>query len=165
MGAVQRRLCDRVRDGTSFVSLHESAHRLVARAGRDGDEWGLSVGIRIAPDARGRGPSASLTASRGPSATGADGVWSARGAADLVPGASDDARLDAEFGYGTAVRGTNLTGTPYAGLGTGGDGRKWRLGWRLSRPGEAFSLSVDADRRETADDPVHGIGLKLDTRW
>ena len=31
MDAVQRRLCDRARDGTSFVSLHESAHRLVAQ--------------------------------------------------------------------------------------------------------------------------------------
>ncbi len=44
--------------------------------------------------------------------------------------------------------------------------RGWRrTGWRLSRPGETFRLSVDADRRENADDPGHGIGLKLDTRW
>ena len=31
MDAMQRRLCDEARDGTSFVSLHESAHRLVAQ--------------------------------------------------------------------------------------------------------------------------------------
>jgi len=31
MDAMQRRLCDEARDGTSFVSLHELAHRLVAQ--------------------------------------------------------------------------------------------------------------------------------------
>ncbi|MCZ0955334.1 MAG: Xaa-Pro dipeptidase [Rhodospirillaceae bacterium] len=31
MDAMQRRLCDEARDGTSFVSLHESAHRAVAK--------------------------------------------------------------------------------------------------------------------------------------
>ena len=31
MDAMQRQLCDDARDGTSFISLHESAHRLVAR--------------------------------------------------------------------------------------------------------------------------------------
>ncbi len=48
-----------------------------------------------------------------------------------------------------------------AGRRVGGDGRRWRLWW----PGEAFRLSVDADRRENAGDPVHGVGLKLDMRW
>ena len=153
-------------DPSSGLSAELRARTLALHSEGGYREWGISAAIRLAPDARDRGPSASLTASQGPAETGTDVVWSTRSAADLVPGAlGGDANLDAEVGYGTAVPGTKLTGTPYLGLGTDGEGHRWRLGWRLTQPGEPFRLSLDADRREGTDKPAHGIGLNVETRW
>ena len=66
-------------------------------------------------------------------------------------------------------RGVAGTGTPYAGFGTSDTERRCRLGWRLTRPADpgAFTFSLEASRRESADDnaPEHGVGFRATARW
>ena len=105
-----------------------------------------------------------------------DRLWLLSDASGLA--ANDDAplssRLDAELGYGIAMFGGGFTGTPNVGFGLSDTVREYRMGWRLSsaRPGDAggFELSLDAARREAANDPgasepEHRIGFGLTARW
>lgn len=78
--------------------------------------------------------------------------------------------------YGLPVRGEGFTGTPYLGFGCGGDERRYRIGWRLTRPAGAGSIqfAVEAGRRESDNPesgsgpgsrPELGIGFRLTARW
>ena len=76
--------------------------------------------------------------------------------------------------YGIAMFGGGFTGTPNVGFGLSDTMREYRMGWRLSsaRKGDAggFELSLDAARREAANDPgasepEHRIGFGLTARW
>ena len=59
-----------------------------------------------------------------------------------------------------------VEGTPYTRLGVAREERRYGLGWRLSRPGEAFALDLEASRRERATvRPEHGVGFELRLRW
>ena len=79
----------------------------------------------------------------------------------------NQARLDAEVGYGFgAVHSLGLV-TPYTGLGlTDGGTRSWRMGarWQLA---PAASVSLEGTRREPAryHDPEHSLTLRGSLRW
>ena len=90
--------------------------------------------------------------------------------------APPSSRLDGELGYGLAVFGGGLTGTPNVGFGLSDTARELRMGWRLTPArGGDFELSLDATRREAANDdgsdsgagaPVeHGVMLNGAIRW
>ncbi|MDE0698945.1 MAG: hypothetical protein OXH76_24250, partial [Boseongicola sp.] len=159
-------------DPSSGLSMDLRARILAAHAESDYREYGVSGSLRIAPDAHGRGPSLSLAAAFGSGAGGTGRLWTARDAVDFAPangGAEPSGRLDVEAGYGFPTFGGTFTGTPYAGFGHDGTERRYRLGWRLTRPAEAgsFRSFLEARRRETGDDgiPEHAIGFRLIALW
>ena len=152
---------------------------------------GLSGSLSWVPDAEsGRGPSLTLTQTMGGQATGGADALLQRGTlAGLA--ANDDAgvedagmlsrrRLEVRFGYGFAAFGDRFTATPELGFGLSEWSRDYRLGWRLGLvPGAgavALDLSLEAMRRETANDnglgfgthvakPEHAVGLRLEARF
>ena len=158
-------------DRASGLSMDLRARTLVAHAESGYREWGVSGAVKLQPGGAGRGLSLSLLPAFGADA-GGDRIWSARDAAALAP--ANDAtdpkgRLEAEIGYGLPAFGGGFTGTPYLGFGTSDTERKYRLGWRLTRPAGAgaFAFTLEAIRRETAndDEPEHGIGFRATARW
>ena len=54
--------------------------------------------------------------------------------------------------------------TPYAGLALNEGSLTYRLGGRLD-VGEAFSLGLEAERRETDTAPEHGLGVTGTLNW
>ena len=163
-------------DPSRGLDMALRVHGLAAHAADGYSEWGVSGSIRLVPGGTGRGLSMSLTPSYGADPGGKDRLWMLSDASGLA--ANDDAplssRLDAELGYGVALFGGGFTGTPNVGFGLSDTMREYRMGWRLSpaRPGDAggFELSLDAARREAANDPgasepEHRIGFGLTARW
>ena len=133
------------------------------------EEWGVSGSLRIATDPSGRGMSLSMTPSWGAQGQGGR-IWSTQPSAlvDEGDGAGQPgARLDTELGYSLFLS-DGLTGTPYVGLGLG-EARDYRLGWRLtSGRWQSFSLGLEANRREAANDDApaeHEVGVTLRARW
>ena len=74
--------------------------------------------------------------------------------------------------------GDRFTGTPEIALGLSQAGRDYSLGWRMVNAGAgtgSLELSLEATRRESANDPgsgsgagappEHGVGLRLTARW
>ena len=103
-----------------------------------------------------------------------EGLWSARDARGLAPGAEFEAArgLQGELGYGLGLWGDRFTGTPNVGFGlSDGGARDYRIGWRLTSavPGDpGFEVSLDATRREAAngnEPPEHGVMLRGAMRW
>ena len=80
-------------------------------------------------------------------------------------------RLDLKFGYGISAFGGRFTSTPEIGVGLSDSGREYGLGWRLARAaraGGSLELSVEAQRRDSANDdaePEHVIGIRLTARF
>ncbi len=163
-------------DPSRGLDMALRVHGLAAHAADGYSEWGVSGSIRLVPGGAGRGLSMSLTPSHGVDPGSKEPLWMLSDASGLA--ANDDAplssRLDAELGYGIALFGGGFTGTPNVGFGLSDTMREYRMGWRLSsaRPGDAggFELSLDAARREAANDPgasepEHRIGFGLTARW
>ncbi len=161
-------------DPASGLSVEAKARMLVAHADSDYEEWGVSGSVRLAPGARGRGLSFSLSPTLGAASSGAERLWGARDAGGLAPGGEFEAArgLDAELGYGLPLFGDRFTGTPNLGFGlSNGGARNYRLGWRLTSvvpndPG--FEVDLDATRREAAngnEPPEHGVMLRGAIRW
>ena len=123
------------------------------------------------PSSTGRGPKLTLSQSFGAgAASGKDALLSRTTLEGLA--ANDNGagqrRLEARFGYGFGMFGGRFTGTPEIGLGLSDAGRDYSLGWRLTRAGGSLELSIDATRRESANDnapPEHGIGARLTARF
>ena len=161
-------------DAASGFSLEANARMLAAHADSEYEEWGVSATARLDPGERGRGLSFSLSPTLGTPSSSAERLWGAERAHELAPGAGFEAArgLTAEAGYGLALAGGRLTGTPNVGLGLGdGGARDWRIGWRLTSamPGSpGLELNLDATRRETAGGasaPDHGVMLRGGIRW
>ena len=123
----------------------------------------------------GRGPKLTLTQTLGASAGGGADALLGRGTLEGL-GANDNGddlgrgRLEIGFGYGFSAFGDGFTSTPELGVGLTDTGRDYRLGWRLTRDARgagALEFSVDATRRESANDndPEHGIGFRVTARW
>ena len=181
-------------DPAHGLTVEAKARTLIAHEDADYREWGASGSVRIEPGASGRGLSLTLAPAWGAAEGGAERLWSLRDARGLAPDAEAPAgsRLEAELGYGFAVFGDRGVATPYAGLSRSETGETLRLGhslrlgasqWKVEgafgeterawgvgydyRLGQALDLSVEATRREAANDdaPEHGVMLRLGARW
>ena len=168
-------------DPASGFSVEARVRALVTHEDSKYREWGASGTLRLAPGEHGRGASFSLAPTYGTPASGVDRLWSAQDARGLAPsgGAFEpEGRLEGEFGYGMALFGDRFTGTPNVGFALSDNAREVRIGWRLTpaapdHPG--FEVSLDATRRESADDagasagaapePEHGVMLRGAIRW
>ena len=153
--------------GTGRVVLEVGGRWLVAHRS-DLEEWGLSGGVRLEPEAGGRGLSLSVAPGWGEAGGGASRLWE-EGMAGRGEGAEarSGAVVEAELGYGVGAFGGFGVATPYTRLGVAQEERRYGIGWRLDRwPGEAFALDLEGWRRErdTAR-PEHGVGLELRLRW
>ena len=173
-------------DPESGLRLDLKGRVLIAHSSAGFKEWGASGALAWDPrPTTDRGLSLSLRQSWGAApAGGMDALLSRETLAGLAandnPGSGSGAggsfeassRLEAEIGYGLAMFGGAFTGTPNIGFGlSGGGGRDWRLGWRLTSavPGDpGFEVSLDATRREPANDdepPELEVTLKAAIRW
>ena len=173
-------------DPTNGLVFESRARALVAHEADGFREWGAGLAASWDPrPGTDRGPSLSLSQSWGASpAGGMDALLSRETLADLAddPGSGSGAgsagtfeassRLEGEFGYGIAMFGGAVTGTPNAGFAlSDGGARDWRLGWRLTSalagdPG--FEVSLDTTRSEAAEGnepPEHGVTLSVAIRW
>ena len=154
----------RYTDAGSGLTVEGRVRTLLNHSG-DHEEIGVSGLVRIAPGASGQGLALSVEPALGQTASGVQQLWEN----GVTAGASPDnqARLNAEIGYGLrTARGLGLL-TPYTGLGLSGDGaRSWRMGarWQLV---PAASLSVEGTRHEGVfdDGPAHGLMLRGAVRW
>ena len=151
------------------MTVEASAHSLFGHQRRDYEEWGASGSIRIAPDASGRGVSLTVAPSWGAVASGTDRLWTIPDARHLAPNRNFEpgGRLEAEIGYGVGMSGGRGVLTPYTGLSlSNDDARTYRLGGRWN-VGPAFSINLEGDRREHADDgsPEHILMLRGTMRW
>ena len=128
-----------------------------------------------------RGPALTLGQTvGGPASGGADALLARGTLAGLAAqtgsetGDDDDLRhrrLEARFGYGFPALGGRFASVPEIALGLSNTGRDYSLGWRLVRGGGgdgSFALSVEARRRETANDdgaPEHRVGFRVGARF
>ena len=133
-------------------------------------EWGLSLLLRMEPQAGGRGLSLSLLPAYGHPASGVQQLWQ-QGVAEQAlgdPGIfSPQARLEAELGYGLALPAAGgAVLTPYGGLTLAEAGaQSYRLGGRLTAT-PALHLSLEGERRVAADGaPDHGLSLQARLRF
>ena len=162
-------------DPSRGLDMALRVHGLAVHAEDGYDEWGVSGQLRLVPGAAGRGLSASLTPSFGVDPGGSERLWALPASSGLAANgdAAPSSRLDTELGYGLPVFGGGFTGTPNVGLGLSGDGaRDLRVGWRLTPAAASgatgFELSVDATRREAANDngdAEHGVMVRSRLRW
>ena len=160
-------------DPSRGLDMALRVHGLAVHAEDGYDEWGVSGQLRLVPGAAGRGLSASLTPSFGVDPGGTERLWALPDAQTLAANgeATPSSRLDTEVGYGLAVFGGGFTGTPNVGFGLSDTARDLRLGWRLTPAaasgGTGFELSLDATRRESAEDgdTEHGVMLRARTSW
>ncbi|MYD77935.1 MAG: hypothetical protein F4239_03215 [Gammaproteobacteria bacterium] len=124
-----------------------------------------------------RGPSLSLTHTKGAQATGgADALLGRETLADLADNYKgfENRRLEFRLGYGFPVLGDRFTATPELGVALSDAAREYRLGWKLGQVSGASSsiqLSVEATRTEPAENtgttPEHRyrIGFNFQTRF
>ena len=159
-------------DPSRGLDMALRVHGIAAHAGDGYREWGVSGSLRLAPGAAGRGLSMSLTPSYGADPGGSERLWTLPDAHALAANgdAPASSRLDTELGYGLPVFGGGFTGTPNVGLGLSDTARDYRLGWRLTPAAggdTGFELSLDATRRESAEDgdTEHGVMLRARTSW
>ena len=116
-----------------------------------------------------RGLTLSLRQTFGATSTGgADALMGRETLTGLGPNDSSDARrLELTADYGVAMFGGRFTGTLEIGVGLSDTGRDYRLGWRLGlgqSGGASFELSLEATRRESANDnvdPEHTAGFRI----
>ncbi len=145
------------------LAVEARGRTLAAHAGAM-EEWGASGSVRLSPDPDGRGLSFELSPQWGASESGLSRLWNegvaGRGSPDGGAGA---ARLEAELGYG--FRDGAGVATPYAGFGYEEDGdRRYRLGMRFEL-GPRFAVGLEAERKEGAIRPEHGVRFDLRLRW
>ena len=141
-------------------------------------ERGLSGSLSWDPQpASDRGPRVSLTQTLGGSAGGGMNALLSRdtltGLAANDNGDDRQRRLETRFRYGFAAFGGRFTSLPEIAVGLSNARRDYSLGWRLVRAagapgGGAFELSVEALRRESANDdiaPEHQVGFRVNVRF
>ena len=171
-------------DPGSGLTFDVRARGLVAHEAQGFRERGASASLVWDPrPGSDLGPSLSLGRTLGASPSGgmdallsretlaglaADGSGAGGGSAFEAAG-----RVEGEFGYGMPAFGGRFTGTPNMGFArSDGGAHNLRVGWRLT-PADAaapdFDVSLDATRREPADDdgstPAHSLMLRGTLRW
>ena len=157
-------------DPSRGLDMTLRVHGLAAHAEEDYDEWGVSGSLSLAPGAGGRGLSMSLTPSYGADPGGPERLWRQPDADGFA--ANGDAppasRFDAELGYGMALFGGALTGTPNVGIGLSDTAREYRMGWRMNAAAVGaggFEFNFDVTRRDQDAGAGHGIGVRATARW
>ncbi len=157
-------------DPSLGLDMALKVHGLAVHAEEGYDEWGVSGQLRLVPGDAGRGLSMSLTPSWGIDPGGSERLWALPASSGLAANgeAEPSSRFDAEVGYGMALLGDRLTGTPNVGFGMSDTARDWRIGWRLTPAGGGgFEIGLDATRREAANDneAEHGVMVSGALRW
>ena len=153
-------------DPESSVLLESRGHLLAASGGAE--EWSVELQLNYDPGVRRRGLLLDLTSGYGASGSGVS-TGSRKAAGKLwdrdVAGLSSsgpfepEAWLDAEAGYGFSIQGGRGSFTPYSGYSvTGDDDRSYRLGGRVEWD-DGFSVHLEGERRETAGEAEHRVGL------
>ena len=138
----------------------EARGRALAAHEGDVEEWGTAASAQLSPGFGGRGLSLSLSPGWGASESGLARLWDDGAAAS---GGTGGARLEAELGYG--FRAWAGLATPRAGFNYEESGqRRWRLGTRFEF-GPGLALDVEAERKDGAVEPEHGVRLELRVRW
>ncbi len=152
------------------LAVEARGRTLAAHAG-DVEEWGASGAARLSPGPGGRGLSFELSPSWGAAGSGLSRLWE-EGVAGRGSSSSDDggddagaARLETELGYGIGFWSGAGVATPYAGFGyEENGGRRYRLGTRFEL-GPRLAVGLEAERKEGAIHPEHGVKLDLRIRW
>ena len=154
----------RYADAATGLTVEGRVRTLLSHSG-DYEETGVSGLVRIAPGGSGQGLALVMEPAWGQTGSGVNQLWEN----GVTAGASPDnqARLNAEIGYGLGVAPGMGVVTPYAGLGLAGEGAQWwRMGarWQLAA---AASLSVEGSLYDAANDdgPGHGLMLRGGLRW
>ena len=109
----------------------------------------------------------SVLPSWGDSASGVQSLWESERVADLGASASPrEFGLETEVGYGFSALGDRGLLTPYGAFGrSGGDGRNYGVGSRLSM-GRTLDLTLEGRRRELqSGDPEHELTLQGRLNW
>ena len=152
-------------DPARGLTVEAKGRALLAHNSNVEEEWGASGSMRLETDADGLGLSFGLRPSWGASGSGLARLWHEGVAARPAVGGGNEARLETELGYGLPAFGGAGVTTPYAGFGLAQGGeRDLRAGVRLGLDA-GFDLGLEAERRESAADTGHGIGLDLSIRW
>ncbi len=150
------------------LAVEARGRTLAAHAGA-AEEWGASGAARLSPGPGGRGLSFEVSPSWGAAGSGLSRLWNegaaGRGSSSPDGGGAGAARLEAELGYGIGFwRGAGVA-TPHAGFGYEENGdRRYRLGTRFEL-GPRFAVGLEAQRKETATHPEHGVKIDLRIRW
>ena len=156
----------RYHDPASGLTVEGHSRTLLVHGGNY-EEWGIGGLVRLDLGAARRGLSLSLQPAWGETQSGVQRLWQ-----DGVTGrpANDNqaqGRLEGQLGYGFGVFGGRGVLTPYGGLSLAGEGaRRYTLGGRLD-VAPSLNLSVEARRREAANDdaPDHGVILRGQRRF
>ena len=154
----------RYADEASGLTVEGRVRTLLSHSG-DYEETGVSGLVRIAPGSSGQGLALVVQPAWGQTGSGVNQLWENGVAAGVSP--DNQARLNAEVGYGLGLAPGMGVVTPYAGLGLSGEGAQWwRMGarWQLA---PAASVSVEGSLYEAANDdgPGHGLMLRGALRW
>ena len=154
----------RYADEASGLTVEGRVRTLLSHSG-DYEETGVSGLVRIAPGGSGQGLALVVQPAWGQTGSGVNQLWENGVTAGVPP--DNQARLNAEVGYGLGVAPGLGVVTPYAGLGLAGEGAQWwRMGarWQLA---PAASVSVEGSLYEAANDdgPEHGLMLRGALRW
>ena len=154
----------RYADEASGLTVEGRVRTLLSHSG-DYEETGLSGLVRIAPGASGQGLALVVQPAWGRTGSGINQLWENGVTAGVSP--DNQARLNAEVGYGLGVAPGLGVVTPYTGLGLAGDGaRSWRTGarWQLAT---TANVSVEGSLYEATNDagPEHGLMLRGHLNW
>ncbi len=154
----------RYADEASGLTVEGRVRTLLSHSG-DYEETGVSALVRIAPGGSGQGLALVVQPAWGQTGSGVNQLWENGVTAGVSP--ENQARLNAEIGYGLGAAPGMGVVTPYAGLGLAGEGAQWwRMGtrWQLA---PAASVSLEGSLYEAANDnqPGHGLMLRGAVRW
>ncbi len=149
------------------LAVEARGRTLAAHAGAM-EEWGASGAARLSPGPGGRGLSFEVSPSWGVAGSGLSRLWNegAAGRGSSSPdGDAGAARLEAELGYGIGFWDGAGVATPHAGFGYEENGdRRYRLGTRFGL-GPRFAVGLEAERKEGATHPEHGVEIDLRVAW
>ena len=166
----------RYTDALLGLTVETKARALLAHEDGGYEEWGVGGSLSLDPGRLGRGLALRLDSGWGLAESGAQALWQRQTTAGIAPqhDIAAQGRVIAELGYGMDVPWTYSILTPYSGMEWTGENRTLRLGWRftLGRPptygmqGQALSLSLDGERRETGHTPPeHVLMLRTSLPW
>ena len=160
----------RYADAATGLTVAGRARTLVGHSGTQ-EEWGVSGLVRLGPGAAGRGLALSVRPSWGRTASGVERLWRTGVAPETSLAGHESGRLEARVGYGMALLGGHVTGTPEVGLGLSDAGHEVALGWTLglAEAGRvSFRFGLEATRWQPANDdaaPENRVGITASLRW